>query len=141
MPWQQDVVDVAMELDPETGRPVYREVILTVPRQSGKTTLILAMAVHRALGFGRRQTIRYAAQTRNDARQKWEDDHVVTLENSVFRKLFRTRKTNGNEAILWRNGSQHGIVANTEKSGHGSTLDLGFIDEAFAQVDHRMEPS
>jgi hypothetical protein len=139
MPWQQDVVDVAMELDPETGRPVYREVILTVPRQSGKTTLILAMAVHRALGFGRRQTIRYAAQTRNDARQKWEDDHVVTLENSVFRKLFRTRKTNGNEAILWRNGSQHGIVANTEKSGHGSTLDLGFIDEAFAQVDNRME--
>ncbi|WP_211286602.1 terminase large subunit [Pseudonocardia autotrophica] len=105
------------------------------------TTLILALAVHRALGFdGQRQVIAYGAQTRNDARIKWEDEHVLALERSkVFRKLFSVRKTNGNEAILWRNGSKHGIVANTEKSGHGATLDLGFLDEAFSQVDNRME--
>jgi hypothetical protein len=139
MPWQRDVIDTAMEIDPDTGRLAYREIILTVPRQSGKTSLILATAVHRALGFGRRQNITYAAQTRNDARKKWEDDHVVALENSALRKLFRTRKTNGNAAIIWRNGSQHGIVANTEKSGHGGTLDLAFVDEAFAQVDNRLE--
>lgn len=139
MPWQRDVIDVAMEIDPTTGRLAYREVILTVPRQSGKTSLILATAVHRALGFGTRQNISYAAQTRQDARKKWEDEHLVILESSPFRKLFKTRKTNGNEAILWKNRSQHGIVANTEKSGHGPTLDLGFVDEAFAQVDNRLE--
>lgn len=140
MPWQRHVVDVALEIDPASGRLVYRDVGLTVPRQSGKTTLILATAVHRALGFGQRQNITYAAQTRNDARKKWEDEHVVTLEGSPFRRLIRSvRKTNGNEAVLWKNGSRHGIIANTEKSGHGSTLDLGFLDEAFAQVDNRME--
>jgi phage terminase large subunit-like protein len=139
MPWQRHVVDVALEVDPDTGRLAYREIGLTVPRQSGKTSLILATAVHRALGFGHRQNITYAAQTRNDARVKWEDEHVVTLETSPFKKLFRVRKTNGNEAILWRNGSRHGITANTEKSGHGPTLDLGFLDEAFSQVDNRME--
>ena len=49
MPWQQRVADTALEVDPGTGRLAYREVTLTVPRQSGKTTLILALAVHRAL--------------------------------------------------------------------------------------------
>lgn len=141
MPWQRFVADTALEIDPATGRLAYREIGLTVPRQSGKTTLILALAVHRALGFdGQRQVIAYGAQTRNDARIKWEDEHVLALERSrVFRKLFSVRKTNGNEAILWKNGSKHGIVANTEKSGHGATLDLGFLDEAFSQVDNRME--
>lgn len=139
MPWQQFVADVALEIDPDTGRLAYREVILTVPRQSGKTTLILALGTHRALAFGDRQVIAYGAQTRNDARKKWEDDYVDALEASPLHKLFKVRKTNGNEAILFRNRSRWGITANTEKSGHGSTLDLGFLDEAFSQVDARLE--
>ena len=140
MPWQRYVADVALEVDPTIGRFVYREIVLTVPRQSGKTTLLLALMVHRALAFDR-QRITYTAQTRNEARQKWEDDHVAALDRSVFRSGYRVRKTNGNEAILWRNGSQHGITATTEKAGHGKTLDLGVIDEAFAQVDARVEQS
>lgn len=139
MPWQQHVADVALEIDPETGRLAYRELVLTVPRQSGKTTLILALAVHRAIGFGQPQRITYTAQTRQDARNKWEDDHVKALDRSLFHGEYRVRKTNGNEAILWRNGSMHGISATTEKAGHGATLDMGFIDEAFAQVDARVE--
>lgn len=139
MPWQRYVVDVALEVDPDTGLLAYREVILTVPRQSGKSTLILAVGTHRALGFGERQVIRYGAQTRNDARVKWEDDYVETLSASPLRKLFTVRKTNGNEAIIFKNRSRWGITANTEKAGHGSTIDLAFLDEAFAQQDHRLE--
>ncbi len=139
MPWQRHVADVALEIDPKTGQLAYREVILTVPRQSGKSTLILALGTHRSLGFGHRQVIRYGAQTRNDARQKWEDDYVEILEASPLRRLFKVRKTNGNEAILWNNRSRWGITANTEKAGHGGTLDLAFLDEAFSQVDNRLE--
>lgn len=141
MPWQRYVADVALEYDPDTGRLCYRRVGLTVPRQSGKTTLILALAVDRALGFGGRQNIVYTAQTRNDARLKWEEEHVESLNGSIFRPLFRVKLANGQEAIRWRNGSRHGITAGTEKSGHGATLDLGFVDEAFAQVDARSEQS
>lgn len=139
LPWQRQVADVALELDPKTDRLVYREVTITVPRQSGKTTLILPVAADRAIGWGRRQNIVYTAQTRNDARKKWEDDQLPILDHSPFRPLFRVRKTNGNEAILWKNGSRHGLTATTKKSGHGSTLDLAFIDEAFAQTDFRLE--
>jgi hypothetical protein len=139
MPWQQLVADVALEVDPDTGLLAYREIVLTVPRQSGKTTLLLAVMVHRALGFGRRQKILYTAQDRNHARAKWEDEHVPALEGSALRAMFRVRKTNGNEAILWRNGSRHGITSSTEKAGHGDVLDLGVVDEAFAQEDNRVE--
>src|SRR5690606_22407181 len=139
MPWQRYVADVALEIDPDTGRLAYREVRLTVPRQSGKTTLLLALGTHRALGFGERQVITYGAQTRNDARKKWEDDYVVALETSPIAKLITVRKTNGNEAIIFRNRSRWGITSNTEKAGHGSTLDLAMLDEAFSQVDDRME--
>ena len=44
MPWQRQVFDVALEVD-EDNRYVYREVVVTVPRQSGKSTaLMLLMA-------------------------------------------------------------------------------------------------
>ena len=139
MPWQQYVADVALEINPTTGKLQYREIILTVPRQSGKTTLLLAVMVHRTLGFGERQKVVYTAQTRNDARRKWEDEHLVILEQSPLVKLFDVRKTNGSEAIKWHNGSSHSITSTTEKAGHGDTVDLGVIDEAFAQIDDRLE--
>src|SRR5690348_15325275 len=47
MPWQRLVADVGLELT-DDGRPAYREVVFTVPRQSGKTTVILGWAVQRA---------------------------------------------------------------------------------------------
>jgi phage terminase large subunit-like protein len=144
MPWQQYVADVALEIDPSTGLLAYQEIGLTVPRQSGKTTLLLALMVHRALAlgqpFGRRQNILYTAQTRLDARKKWEDEHLPILEAAkAFRGMYRVRLNNGHEAILWKNGSKQGLTSSTEKAGHGETLDLGLLDEAFSQVDDRVE--
>src|SRR4051812_42149759 len=87
MPWQRRVLDVALEIDPKTDRLAYREIDLTVPRQSGKTTLLLAVMVHRARAWDR-QRILYSAQTRLDARKKWEDGHVPLLEASPLRPMF-----------------------------------------------------
>lgn len=138
MAWQRHVANVALEVD-KAGRLVYREVTLTVPRQSGKTTLILALAVQRALAMGSAQRIVYSAQTRLDARKKWEDDHLPVLMASPFKSMVTARRMYGNEAFIWQNGSQHQIVSTTEKAGHGFTIDLAFIDEAFAQEDERLE--
>jgi len=145
MPWQRQVADVALEVDPETGRLAYREVTLTVPRQSGKTTLILALAVHRALALAPARIV-YTAQTRLDARKKWEDDQLPILANSPFGpptdeggRFYRVRKTTGNESVIFANGSHYGIMSVTKKSGHGPTVDMAFIDEAFAQEDARLE--
>lgn len=143
MAWQQYVADVVGEVVPETGRPAYREWGLTVPRQSGKTTLILAKSTHRGIAtdfFGPRQRIVYTAQTRNDARRKWEEDFVEDLlAAKAFRGKFTVRKSNGSEHVRFANGSRFGIDAVTEKSGHGGTIDEAFIDEAFSRIDNRSE--
>ncbi|ONF62286.1 terminase large subunit domain-containing protein [Amycolatopsis keratiniphila] len=139
MPWQRYVADVALEVDPVTGRLAYRDILLMVPRQSGKTTLLLAKMVWRANAWPR-QNILYSAQNRLSARKKWEEEHVAALDAAQrFRGRYTVRKVNGNEAIRWRNGSRHGITSNTETAGHGETLDDGTIDEAFALEDARLE--
>ena len=139
MPWQRYVVDVAFEIDDDTGLLAYREVRLTVPRQSGKTTLMLAAMTHRCMMMGDRQRIGYTAQTGKDARLKWEDEHIPVLEASRLKPFFTVRKTNGSEAIRWNNGSLWSLLATTETAGHGAQLDLGVIDEAFALQDDRLE--
>src|SRR5213596_3304520 len=75
MPWHQAAVDVAFEYDPVTGLLRYDEVDITVPRQSGKTTLTLAKKVHRLTVMAKKlgpQRSTYTAQTRLAARKKLE---------------------------------------------------------------------
>jgi len=143
MPWQQLVADVGGEYDPVTGIPCYREVVVTVPRQSGKTTLVLAWEVQRAIGWSDRwgpQRVVYSAQTGNDARKKLIEDQVPLIE--PHRKVFgvkRVLKGMGNEAIEFLNGSRVNLLASSQDSGHGKTLDLGVKDELFADVDDRRD--
>ena len=138
MPWQREVVDVALEL--EDGSPAYRETVLTIPRQSGKTTLILALVLHRALRWGGPQRIAYTAQTGHDARQKLLDDWVPLIERSPFAPLIeRVYRANGDEAIIFKNGSRVEVLRNSISAGHGRTLDLAIIDDAFADEDDTRE--
>jgi hypothetical protein len=139
MPWQRYVLDVGLEIDPETGLFAHREVGLSVPRQQGKTQQTLGLMVHRIAAWTRQRVV-YAAQTRGMARERFEDEFLETLEGSSLAGRYRTRMTNGNEAIIWfKTRSKLGITANTEKAGHGPPLDLGVIDEAFAHEDDRLE--
>lgn len=140
MPWQRLVADVGGELDPVTGLPAYREVIVTVPRQSGKTTLILGWELQRALGWDQPQRIVYSAQSGNDARKKLIEDQVPLLERRRRQLgILRILRGMGNEAIEFANGSRIGLLASTADSGHGKTLDLGVKDELFADYDDRRD--
>lgn len=137
MPWQQHVLDVALEVDDETERLAYRQVFLSVPRQSGKTALLLVLWVLRCMAMGPRQQVIYTAQDRNSAREKWERDFLDALEASQLEagRDFRVRKSNGSEATQWTNGSLQTISATLASSAHGRSLDLVMIDEAFEHRD------
>jgi phage terminase large subunit-like protein len=143
MPWQQMVVDVLGEIEPATGRLAYTEGGLTVPRQSGKSTLVEAKFCHRCTAtsfYGPRQRLVYTAQTRIKAREKFEEDFIPDLEAAAaWRGRFWARMGNGNEHIRFANGSRFGLEASTEKAGHGGTLDEAYLDEAFAHQDFRLE--
>lgn len=145
MPWQQLVADVGGELLPGTNIPAYREVVVTVPRQNGKTTLTLGWEVQRALGWGRAQRIAYTAQTGKDAREKLVNDQYPLLDPAMAPRLpvksavRRVTRGIGNEAVEFKSGSRIFILYSGEDSGHGKTLDLGVIDESFADEDDRRE--
>jgi phage terminase large subunit-like protein len=138
MPWQQMVADVAGEIDPSTGLPAYREIRVTVPRQSGKTSLILVAEVDRCIAWGPDQRVLYAAQDRQSSRAKWEEQYKL-LHRTKLRDIVHLRKRSGEERMEFpRTDSLIAITASGESAGHGQTLDLGVIDEAFAQKDERL---
>ena len=140
MPWQQLVADVGTEYDPKTGIPFWREIVVTVPRQSGKTTLVLSFELERAIGRGEIQKIAYTAQTGWDARRKLIDDQAPMIQASPLRvAVSRVLRGSGNEAIIFKNGSRIDVLASSDSAGHGRTIDLAVIDEAFSDTDDRRE--
>lgn len=140
MPWQAQVANVAGEID-ANGLPAYREVRVTVPRQSGKTQLLLVVEVDRCLSWGDLQHVLYTAQDRNSARTKWEEQAEMLRRTTLGRApgVLRIRRMAGSERMEFKaTGSSIAVSASGETSGHGQTLDLGIIDEAFAQRDERL---
>lgn len=130
MPWQRTVADTALELGPD-GHYRYSTVVLTVPRQSGKTSLLRPVLAHRALTVPRAQ-LWITAQLRQDARDTWADTCDL-IEDSPLGQLTKRRNTNGGECLTWANGSRLRLFnAGSDKALHGKQSDLVFIDEAFA---------
>jgi len=144
MPWQRLVADVGLEIDPDTGVFAYREVWVSVPRQSGKTTLVLAWEVDRCVSWGEPQRVAYTAQTGSSARRKLLEDQVPIVERSSLGTLIRPPRGKvyhslATPAMVFGGGSRIDVNPTSEASGHGQTIDLAVIDEAWKDEDDRRE--
>jgi hypothetical protein len=155
-PWQRAVADVALE---RTGRDRWRypRVTVSVPRQSGKTTLTALVCLARCLTQPDAR-VWYTAQSRMDAVDRWRDI-VRLLRRSGMVELparsraegpweYRVKGAAGEESIEFVNGAQLRVFAPARDSLHGATTDLVVIDEArfFDEVQGRdligaIEPS
>lgn len=131
MPWQQYVADVGGEVD-ERGRFVYSLVIVTVPRQSGKTTLMLAQSVQRCL-MGERRKTWHTAQTGQAAREKFRE-LADAVTSSPLGELVagKPRKAAGSEALTFLNGSALRPHPPTRDGLHGAQADHNDVDEGWA---------
>ena len=137
MPWQHEANELVTELD-SSGRLAHRQAVIEVMRQQGKSVDLLALMIDRGLRRPGSQ-IAYTAQTRLDARHRLIDSWWPRIQRSPLRRLIDIRKGSGSEALIFRNGSMLGLVSSTETSGHGDSLHLGVIDEAWAQADDHLE--
>lgn len=130
MPWQRIVADTALEVGPD-GHYAYGTVIVSVPRQSGKTTLLRPVFTHRCLTT-RRASTWITAQTRNDARDLW-DNTVEVIEDSPLGPLVSVRRTNGSEHLqVDATRGKIRIFAPGERALHGKTTHDVAVDEAWA---------
>jgi phage terminase large subunit-like protein len=138
LPWQRLVVNAALEQS--RGRPAYRDVLVSVPRQSGKSTLLLALLTWQMTRFPGSRVL-YGAQTRVAARQKMLSAWWPRLAASPYGADLKLFRGFGNETIEHANGSVLQLLSATESAGHGETTDLVIVDEAWVHGDSRVEQS
>ena len=117
MPHQRLISDVALEINPDDEDEfAYRGVIIVLPRQQGKSELILPLVTWRAMAWPS-QRILYASLTATEARRRFTDVQLPRLEESPFAGLFRPRRRLTFEAVLWRNGSIYSPISTTATTG------------------------
>ena len=145
LPWQKYTADVALEID-EEGRFCYQLVIVTVPRQSGKTTLEAVTMDQRAITVpGAR--VWFTMQTQKDAVDYMLNEHWPLLAG--FGDNVELRRAMGSEHIRWikSNGLVRPFPPNPTGL-HGKTSDLVIVDEGWSfdlvkgnQLDQAIVPT
>lgn len=117
-PWQQYVVDVMLEVMPD-GEWAYTDIVLTVQRQQGKTTIDGPLGVHRCL-IRPFSSSWVTAQTRQDARDNFVDGFFPRFRTSPFIKLAKSRLSQGSERLTFPDtGSLFGVFSPGEEALHG----------------------
>lgn len=129
MPWQHAAAGLIGECD-SRGRLLHPLVVVTVPRQAGKTALLSAVMLQRLMT---RQQARvwYTAQSGIKAReQMWEMMDAVDL--SPLGRLTRSKRGAGDTSIeLPALASRIRAHPPTADSLHGTQSDLNVIDEGW----------
>lgn len=137
MPWQRYVADVAGELLP-TGRPRYPLVVVTVPRQAGKSHLAMAQVGERCFSVPKFRAW-YTAQTGQDAADQFLKFHTEVVTGTPLERVVATKVGNGRQVMGFPNGSTLRPFPPTEEAMHGKQGDRDDIDEAWAFADHEGE--
>ena len=132
MPWQQAVADVGCELNPDyPGEWRYDTVIVTVPRQAGKSDLLGAIHTHRLIAYRNHLAV-MTAQTGKDAGKRWRAIAKDIPKDDAAR-LFEIKRGKGAEYIEYLpSGSSLSPFAPTASAVHGDSLNLATIDEGWA---------
>lgn len=134
MPWQRHVADIATEHYPD-GSYKYQIVLVSVPRQSGKTTLVGPVQLCRLMKYPKQKAF-YTAQTGKDARARF-NDLVSLVAESPIEELFRVRRAAGSEGLSLPNGSSLNIFAPGPSAVHGETPLLVTLDEIWKHDEVR----
>ena len=126
MPHQRLVVDGATEL---TGAGFYRYplVLVTLPRQSGKTTMLTPVQLHRIMTRSNIKAF-FTAQTGKDAGDRMRD-MISIVTASPLAPLFKARYAAGSMGLSLANGSKLTTFAPGPAALHGETPHLVTLDE------------
>lgn len=136
MPWQQMAADVALEIDPTTGMFAYKRVVITVPRQAGKTTMTLMLGLHRLLTTPSGK-IWYTAQTGQAARERFIGDLVPPATKLLGHAVTVKRGAGDTRMAFSAIGSQMRPHPPNDEYLHGEQSDLNMVDEPWAYSELR----
>lgn len=127
-PWQQWLVIHLGEML-EDGRPRFRQVLVIVARQNGKTHLCKVLALFWM--FVEKWPMVFGTSTNlEQAKEAWEA--AVELAEAVpalAAKVAGKRIGNGQQVVTTRHGSRYKIGAADRKGGRGKSIDRAIGDE------------
>lgn len=144
MPWQQRAADVALEVDPETGLYYYSTVVVSVPRQAGKTKLESDLADHRCITLPRAR-VWLTMQNGKTADEWMREEHFTNLAAAGIFGVpgsaackYRLSKRAGSVGVKWPAlGSTFTTFPPNRDGLHSKQGDLIFVDEAWAHDTER----
>lgn len=140
MPWQKKGGRLLSELSEDLCRchtparplPRYKTVVVSVPRQQGKTVLSRAAIKSKADSVGPEEPpleLYGTAQSRQYAAK-----HVVKLGDILKRSGdgVKVLRGVGAESVTWPSGTTYMPISPIEGGGHGDSIDFLLIDEGWA---------
>lgn len=135
--WQRLVLERLTQYNAATGRPVFREATITLPRQQGKSVLTMLLVLERMLL--RNQPSLFAAQNLADVLAFWKGFPWQLMVTSGFADKYQLRTIQRLGYLVLRNdlaGIEMRTIAGTSnKSGHGQSVPLVILDEAWAMTE------
>lgn len=132
MPWQRAAADVALELD-QSGFYRYRTVIISVPRQAGKTDLEGHIADARCM-WHKNARVRITMQDGKTADEWMREQHFESLsESPVLAGRYTESRRAGAHGVRWPHSrSTFTTFPPIRKALHSKQSDVVFVDEAWA---------
>jgi hypothetical protein len=128
LPAQVALVDVLAAEHP--GRvPVWDRVAVCVPRRSGKTTTLLALALGRCAAWPGYRAV-YTAQTGIKSRDRFYDLYKAVAAAAGAITGWRARESRGEERIELANGSVLRFGPPRPDTFRSDAVDLAIVDEA-----------
>lgn len=128
---QGEMIASVLEATKENGKPLYPRCVIQLPRRSTKTTSVQAVLLGRCFSRDGYKVVS-TAQSQSIARRIF-----LEMANALKAKFpdedtrpFQVRIGNGQETILWDNGSQWWIVAPRASSYRSQSADVLLFDEA-----------
>jgi hypothetical protein len=127
-PWQRWLLIHALELDEETGIPRFRFVVTTVARQSGKTMLMLVLALWHLYALDS-PTVIGTAQDLANAEKAWAEAVEWAQSIEELEELIEKVSLGHPKVMRLLSGCQYRVAAASRKGGRGFSGDLVLLDE------------
>lgn len=132
LPWQAYVADVATEINPPGSHFFWRYqiIVIVVPRQAGKTTLMRSILTDRCITRAGTSVV-MSAQLGKDSSDRWED-LVQDVEDGPLGAFVSVKRGKGDQRCIWPNRSKIEPFTPTKKGVHGKSPHVGLLDEVWA---------
>ena len=127
-PWQRWLLIHALELDEETDAPRFRFIVTTVARQSGKTMLMLVLALWHLYALDS-PTVIGTAQDLANAEKAWGEAVEWAQSIEELEELIEKVSLGHPKVMRLLSGCQYRVAAASRKGGRGFSGDLVLLDE------------